>query len=93
MVKPAGRTAESLAKFLKQLPDGLDSDPLSVSLLAMADLVDDPDTSAHARSLCQGRLADGVKELRALMPPKEKKDAVDELGDRRARRRAGGATT
>ncbi len=61
---------------------------LAASALAMAAEMDDVSISATAKANCARVLLDSLDRLRALMPPAEERDGIDELGARRAGRRA-----
>lgn len=78
--------AEAVLAELERL--GAEGSALGVSALRLAVDVDSAGTSATARAM-------GVKELRAILdrvrelsPPAVEGDRVDELGSRRAKRRA-----
>jgi len=60
---------------------------LQAAALKLAERLDDPRTSATAASNCAWRLGELMKEIRALAPPEKKADVVDEIKERRARRR------
>lgn len=62
---------------------------LAASAVAMAREIEHPFNSATSKSMCQARLADALRELRELAPPVESKDGLDEVAERRAKRRAG----
>ena len=64
---------------------------LAASALALAWSIDDPDTSATARSMCARELRDTLDRLRALAPPAQKADGLDELRGKRAKRQEIGA--
>lgn len=79
---------EAVTRELAGFPDDLAESGLAATALAMAALVDDPSHSATSRSMCAGKLLDALQALRALKPPESKKDGIDDLTKRRARRRA-----
>lgn len=80
-------TEAEIERLRESSPDLADG-ALAASIVTMALALENPYTSATAQSYCQARLADGLRELRALVPPKEKQDAVDEIAAARARRRS-----
>jgi hypothetical protein len=80
--------AEAVRSELNGFPDDLAQSALAATALAMAELVDDRSHSATSRSMCAGKLMDALEQLRALAPPKQERDDVDDLKARRAERRA-----
>ena len=87
---PPARVVDAVEREIDRLreaaPDLADG-PLAASLVSMALELENPYTSATAKSYCQARLADGLRELRALAPPKESHDAIDGITDELAARR------
>lgn len=84
-----------LASIRKRAPELADS-ALAASALVLAAELDDKGNSATSKSMCSRALVEVMEELRALAPPPVKKaDGVDDLGTKRAARRAavGGAGT
>lgn len=65
---------------------------LAASAVRLAKEMDDPENSATSKSMCSKALLETMKTLRELAPPPARKDAVDELSDRRRACRSGGAT-
>lgn len=68
-----------------------DVEGLAALALALAAEVDNPENSATSKSMCGRTLLETLKQLRELAPPAEKEDKLDELSDRRARRRGSAA--
>lgn len=66
---------------------------LAAAAWSMADQLDDPGTSAHAKSLCARALLDLLNRMRDLLPPERKANALDELASRRATRTGSSRTT
>lgn len=92
---PSG-VSDAIARDLEELRQRdsvLAESALAASARVMARELDHPYNSANAKSLCQARLADTMRELRALAPPEEAKDGIDQLAERRAQRRDGVAET
>jgi hypothetical protein len=71
---------ESTERELEQL--GVAGSALAAVALAMAEQIDGPG-SATSKSMCAKVLADVLRELRALAPPKRQEDRVDEIAKRR----------
>jgi hypothetical protein len=83
---------EAVSRDLEQMGP-LGSGALAASALALAAELDDPDNSATSKSMCAKALLDLMNRLRDLAPPQRERDAIDDLAERRARRRAGVADT
>ena len=79
-----------LAKIAERDPD-LACSSLAMSLLKIARAIDDPD-STTSLSMCSKSLNETLATLRELCPPERKSDALDDLANRRAQRRAGLST-
>lgn len=60
---------------------------LAASALALARELDSPKNSATSKSMCARALLDTLDRLRALAPAVKEKDEVDELSNRRQKRR------
>lgn len=69
----------------------LASSGLAAAALAMARELDDPGNSATSKSMCAGKLIVALGELRDLLPPEQKRDGVDDLSERRSKRRKAAA--
>lgn len=78
---------------LAKLTPALEQSGMAAAALALARRIDSPKTSATATSMCARALSETLAELRALMPPEEENDGVDEIAERRATRREGAAGT
>jgi hypothetical protein len=61
---------------------------LAAAALALAREIDDPENSATSKSMCAKALQDILSQLRALAPQKRERDRLDELAEKRTRRRA-----
>lgn len=59
--------------------------------LQLAREMDSPDNSATSKSMCARQLMDAMSALRALAPPRQEADGVDDIARKRAQRRSGGA--
>jgi hypothetical protein len=79
---------EAVTRELEGFPVELAESALAATALAMAELIDDPRPSATSKSMCAGKLIDALKVLRELKPADAKRDAIDDLTKRRAKRRA-----
>lgn len=53
----------------------------------MAVEMDDAKNSATSKSMCAARLNETMEALRAMCPPEQKHDALDEIAARRDKRR------
>lgn len=81
------RDLKAIHRRDRDLADGT----LAASALVLAEQLDDPANSATSKSLCAKELRETMATLRHLLPAETEDDSVDELRDRRERRRAGGA--
>ena len=79
---------ESTERYLKSLPGDLGDSPYAAAALAMAREMDGHN-SATSKSNCAARHMEILDRLRELAPPERKKDGLDDLGARRAKRLAG----
>jgi hypothetical protein len=86
-----GLVEKATVREIKQLPDDLAESGLAASAITMARLVDDNASSTTSRTMAQNRLAEALRELRSLAPPKQEANPVDDLAARRAARVAGSA--
>lgn len=59
---------------------------LAALALALAREIDDPENSATSKSMCARSMVDALERLRALEPPAETKDGLDDLTARRSKR-------
>jgi hypothetical protein len=64
---------------------------LAASALALACEIDAEGNSATSKSMCARELRDTLDRLRELAPKTKTKDRVDDLSDRRAKRRGAAA--
>jgi hypothetical protein len=87
---PVGAVEAAVKRDLSALPDDLAKSGLAASAVAMAQSIDHPGSSFTAKSMCQARLADAMRELRELAPPVEKKGELHDIKSRRALRLATG---
>jgi hypothetical protein len=83
---------EAVESDLKALPDELAGSALAATARQLAREMDG-DNSATSKSMCAARLMEALDRLRALAPAKKEADRVDELSDRRAKRRASAAAS
>jgi hypothetical protein len=79
--------AESVQRDIDRLPEDLKSSGLAAGVLAMARELDGHN-SATSKSMCFKAMQDGLRELRALAPPEQIRDGVDDIRAYRARRDA-----
>jgi hypothetical protein len=89
--RAAGIVEKATRADLARLPDELAGSGLAMSAVVMARILDDPEGSFTSKSMCQARLQDALDRLRELAPVEEARDGIDDLTQRRAQRRAGGA--
>ena len=76
-----------IQREIAALPDDLASSGLAAIALAMAERIDG---RVGSPSECGKVAIQALEQLRALAPPKERpKNAIDELKERRAKRRSG----
>lgn len=88
------RVLTAVERDIAKLPDDLAESALAASAVAMALEIEHPYNSATSKSMCQARLMDALRELRALAPEEEAMDGIDQLAAKRAERlAAGGAAT
>jgi hypothetical protein len=83
----------AVTRELEGFPVELAESALAATALAMAELIDDPRPSATSKSMCAGKLIDALKVLRELKPADAKRDAIDDLTKRRAKRRSTSAAS
>jgi hypothetical protein len=83
----------AVTRELEGFPVELAESALAATALAMAELIDDPRPSATSKSMCAGKLIDALKMLRELKPAGAKRDAIDDLTKRRAKRRSTSAAS
>lgn len=76
-----------LADLAKRAP-GLDGSALAATATALAYELDHPFNSATSKSMCSKSLAEVFDRLRAIAPPEEKTDDLDELKLKRDQRLA-----
>lgn len=86
----ADAVMRELARLAKR-DEWLAESPLAASALALAVQMDDPGNSATSKANCARALNETLDRLRALAPPIDTRDSLDELGTRRAARLAGRA--
>jgi hypothetical protein len=78
---------------LAERDEDLASSALAATATALAKEIDKPKNSATSKSMCARALADTLRELRELAPPKREDDAIDRLSAGRVLRLAGGSDT
>jgi hypothetical protein len=81
-----------LAAIAKRSPS-LATSALAMSAFVLADQLDNGRTSATSKSMCAKALLEIVNRLIALSPPEEKRDGLDDLATRRAKRLEGRSAT
>jgi hypothetical protein len=86
--KRAPTNVAAVKRDLAALPDDLAQGALAAAALTLAREMDKPKNPASSKAACAGRLLDTMRELRALAPPAEKKDNLDDITARRALRLA-----
>ena len=84
---PAMTVLAALERDLRDLPPAVARGPLAATALALAGQIDDPGNSATSKSMCARSLLDTLDQLRALAPPEQEDDSLDDLAARRAARR------
>jgi hypothetical protein len=84
---------DGVKRDLAELPKDLRESGLAEGALAIARVMDDFETSPAEMASCLRALHAALNRLRELAPPKEAKDGVDQIAERRAKRRARGAAT
>jgi hypothetical protein len=87
VVDAVHRELDAIAKRDKDLARS----GFAASALALAATLDDPKNSATSKSMCARSLLDALDRLRELAPDEEKKDGLDELVARRAKKLSRGA--
>lgn len=80
-----------VSREISKLPVDLQESGLAAIALAMAERIDG---GRGSPSECGKVVIEALSQLRALAPPKRERDGIDEIGVKRAARRAGagGAT-
>lgn len=64
------------------------AEALQATAMQLARELDHPGNSATSKSMCAARLNETMDKLRAAIPPKVKRDGIDELAEAREQRRA-----
>lgn len=83
----AGEVLRAVNADLKRMPAELAKSALAATAKALAREIDGAKNSATSKSMCARALLDTLEELRALCPPADEVDALDDLAARRAVRR------
>lgn len=78
---------------LKGLSDDLRESALAQGALAVARVMDDFETEPAEMASCFRALQAALAQLRELAPPEEAKDGIDQLAEKRERRRSRSAAT
>ena len=78
-----------LAQIRRSAPDVADS-ALAALALALASEMDG-DSSATSKSMCAKALMEALAALRALAPPVQEADPIDDIATQRKKRRAAAA--
>jgi len=78
---------------IKRLDSDLAESGLARLALALASRVDDGENSATSVSMCAGKLAETLKELRELTPVEDEGDRIDDLAAAREARRVTAAAS
>jgi hypothetical protein len=87
-ISVAATLDRELKEIAKRAPELADS-TLAASARAIAAELDTAGNSATSKSMCARALNETLGRLYDLLPAEEKKDRVDELKQRRAKRLAG----
>ena len=77
----------AIRRELATLPSDLGQSGIAAAALVLARGLDEPG-SLTSKAMAAKALDDLMSRLHALAPPKEKHDAIDEIGARRAERQA-----
>lgn len=93
MAKTALAALERDLKEIGRRDKDLAESGLAATARQLARELDNPKNSATSKSMCAKALMEALDRLRALAPPKEAKDRVDDLASRRAKRRGEAAAT
>jgi hypothetical protein len=88
----AAAVQRDIDKIAKADP-ALAESALAASALALAREIDSSRNSATSKSMCARALLETLDRMRELMPAEETSDGIDELGAKRATRRARSAAT
>ena len=86
MTGKPGSVEAAVLKDLKGMGD-LGGSGLAAVAVAMAQEID-ADNSATSKSMCAKALQDILSQLRVLAPARAERDRIDDLADKRNRRRA-----
>lgn len=92
-VHAAGDVTQGVMSDLATFPTDLRAGALAATALSLAGSIDDPSTSATARSMCARALLDTLETLRDLCPPAKEADGLDDLSARRTARIARSAVS
>lgn len=77
----------AVERDLKALGGGLAESSLAAAAFALARELDCAENSATSKSMCARALRETMDRLQELAPPKAERDRIDEVSDRRERRR------
>lgn len=84
-----GSTVDALVCLLETLPPDLASSPNAAAAMRLAEGLDNGRNSLTSQSMAAKAFQDLLAELRELAPAKKESDELDELSQRRGRRRRG----
>ena len=87
MTGKPGSVESAVRLDLKGMGKDLEGSGLAAVAVAMAQQID-ADNSATSKSMCAKALQDILSQLRALAPARAERDRIDDLADKRNRRRA-----
>ena len=87
MTGKPGLVEAAVKADLKEMGKPLEGSGLAAVAVAMAQEID-ADNSATSKSMCAKALQDILSQLRTLAPAKAERDRIDDLADKRNRRRA-----
>lgn len=82
------KVASSVRALLKRLPGELSNGPEAATALALAAELDAPGNSATSKANCAKELRETLAALRAMAPAERKGSQLDDLAQRRQRRKA-----
>lgn len=83
----SGEVEKAVKKDLKLFGREAEESGLGAAAIALAREID-RDNSATSKSMCAKALQDVLGQLRGLAPPRRERDRIDELSEKRGRRRA-----
>jgi hypothetical protein len=82
---------DSIQRGLDDMPPAVAGSALAAMALALGREIEHPYNSATSKSMCAKSLMEALDRLRAIAPPKQEADGIDDIAGQREKRRAAAA--